>query len=239
MNYLNIIRQGIGILTRKTLPNEYLTRLSYVNPGWLDKGNIYLMDYAIKNLPSSDPVVEIGSFCGLSTNVINYFISKYHLNNSLINCDYWMLGVPENGEIIPQSNNLKYEDYTRFVKESYIRNINFFSPDKKPYSFELSSDDFFSAWNHKEYKNDIFGREIRLGGKISFCYIDGEHKYEFVKRDFENADLSLNVGGFILFDDSSDGTDWVGVSKLMKEIKKRGNYELILKNPNYLFKKIE
>jgi hypothetical protein len=45
------------------------------------------------------------------------------------------------------------------------------------------------------------------------------------------------LGGFILFDDSSDKNPF-GLTKLMKEIKAQKNYELVIKNPNYLFKKI-
>jgi ATP-dependent RNA circularization protein (DNA/RNA ligase family) len=76
-----------------------------------------------------------------------------------------------------------------------------------------------------------------LGGTISFAYIDGNHTYDFAKRDFENADKYLEVGGVILFDDSSDDSIWE-VNKVIEEIKKEGRYEIIIKNPNYLIKKI-
>ena len=76
-----------------------------------------------------------------------------------------------------------------------------------------------------------------MGGTISFAYIDGNHTYDFAKRDFENADKYLEVGGVILFDDSSDDSIWE-VNKVIEEIKKEGRYEIIIKNPNYLIKKI-
>lgn len=85
--------------------------------------------------------------------------------------------------------------------------------------------------------SDVFGRDINLGGKISFCYIDGNHTYEFAKRDFDNVDKYLELGGFVLFDDSSD-LDPFGLTRLMKEIVRNRDYELVMKNPNYLFKKV-
>jgi hypothetical protein len=59
---------------------------------------------------------------------------------------------------------------------------------------------------------DVFGRNVVLGGSLSFCYIDGNHTYGFAKRDFENKDRFLAPGGFIFFDDSGDGSGWEGAS---------------------------
>ncbi len=98
------------------------------------------------------------------------------------------------------------------------------------------SDDFFTLWDGNKIVNDIFDRNVKLGGSISFSYIDGNHQYEYVKRDFINTDKFLDINGFILFDDSSDDNQY-GLSSLMSEIKNLGRYELIIKNPNYLFKK--
>ncbi len=69
--------RGIGELKRKTLIDEYISWLYLANAGMLDSGNIYSMDLAIQNLPSDKPVMEIGSFCGLSTNVIEYSLFKH------------------------------------------------------------------------------------------------------------------------------------------------------------------
>lgn len=56
--------------TIKTVSDEYISWLSFANAGMLHAGNIYTMNYAIENLPSNSPVLEIGIFCGLSTYVI-------------------------------------------------------------------------------------------------------------------------------------------------------------------------
>ena len=88
-----------------------------------------------------------------------------------------------------------------------------------------------------EGRQDVLGREIHLGGPISFAYIDGNHSYDYAKRDFENVDAFLETGGFILFDDSSDGSGW-GVCKVIDTIKHNNRYEIVAANPNYLVKKL-
>ena len=193
------------------------------------------MKYAVENLPTKDPIVEIGSFCGLSTNVISYFVRNFKKENDIFCSDKWVFQGAENGGYLG-SSNISHSKYRIYVKETFARNINFFS-DKKPYPIELFSDDFFKKWLNKSKVVDIFKRNIQLGGNISFCYIDGNHTYEFAKRDFENVNKHLVSGGFILFDDSVD-SDPFGLTKLMKEIEKNPDYKLVMKNPNCLFQRL-
>ena len=97
----------------------------------------------------------------------------------------------------------------------------------------------YFLFGQKRPLNSLFSFKcpVILGGKISFCYIDGNHTYDFVKRDFENTNCAMVRGGFILFDDSADSSDWE-VNRLTREISAGSQYELISKNPNYLFRKI-
>ncbi len=81
------------------------------------------------------------------------------------------------------------------------------------------------------------GNALTLGGAVSFCYIDGDHSYQSCKEDFENSDEFLTAGGLLLFDDSADKGIWGNVHKVVKEVQQSGRYELIIKNPNYLFRK--
>jgi hypothetical protein len=123
------------------------------------------------------------------------------------------------------------------VKDTYKRNIEFFSETNKPFTIEATSDEFFDLWKDSQKVSDVFGRSVKLGGPISFCYVDGNHTPEFVRRDFENTNSYLERGGFILFDDSGDG-DTFGMTPLMQEIQSRNEYRLVMKNPNYLFMKV-
>ncbi len=231
-----LFHASIQYVNTKTVSDEYINWLTFANAGMLDKGNIYAMRYAIENMASESPMLEIGSFCGLSTNVMSYFISAQGKKNKLISCDKWLFEGSENGGDLGDSR-ISHHDYREFVKSTFMRNVEFFSPNNKPYTVEKLSDEFFALWEKGETVCDIFDRDIRLHGKISFCYIDGNHTYEFAKRDFDNVSLYLEIGGFVLFDDSSDINPF-GLTKLMKEIMRSHDYELVMKNPNYLFKKI-
>ena len=221
-------------LSMKTVEDEYLTWLRFANAGMLNPGNIYAMKYAIENLPTNDPIVEIGSFCGLSTNVLSYFLRKYQRKNIIFCSDKWIFEGSDEGVNLGLSD-ISHADYRPYVKETFMRNINFFSPNR-PHPIELFSDEFFEKWKEQKEVIDVFNQSIILGGNISFSYIDGNHTYEFAKRDFENVSQYLVPGGFILFDDSSD-SDPFGLTKLMREIKQRSDYSLVMKNPNYLFQK--
>jgi hypothetical protein len=233
---MDLFRAGLDYLNTKTTSDEYINWLTHANAGMLLRGNIYSMRCAIESLPSESPVVEIGSFCGLSTNVMSYLLSVQGKKNKLISCDKWLFEGAENGENLGDSQ-ISHHHYREFVKSTFMRNVEFFSTNNKPYAIERTSDEFFALWGKGEMTCDVFGRNISLGGKICFCYIDGNHTYEFVKRDFDNVDQYLELGGFVLFDDSSD-RDPFGLTRLMNEIRRNQNYKLVMKNPNYLFKKI-
>jgi Methyltransferase domain len=218
----------------RTIEDEYLLWLGYANSGMVEPGNSYLIYYVIQRLPSGAPIVEIGTFCGLSANIITHFKRKYGLKNSLFTCDKWDFENVKGRAKIADSPIL-FSDYRTFVRESFIRNVRMFSPDHLPYTIEMNSDEFFSCWQKQCGVTDVFGRAISLGGPVSFCYIDGNHTYEYAKRDFQNCDTFLESGGFILFDDSTLTN--FGVWKLMPEIVAGGKYKLIDTNPYHLFQK--
>ena len=54
-------------------------------------------------------------------------------------------------------------------------------------------------------------------------------------RDFQNVSRHL-IGGFIVFEDSADSSDW-GSRLTAQETVKHPDYELIAKNPNYWVRK--
>jgi len=215
---------------------EYMDWLTFANAGMLNRGNAYCIDYAIQNIQSKSPIVEIGSFCGLSTNMITYFKEKYNVKNPLVTCDRWIFEGAENGGMLGDSKSVSHAEYRDFVKETYMRNVQMFSRYDLPFTIEMFSDEFFSSWKKSEKRRDVFGREFLLGGPISFCYIDGNHSYEFAKKDFANCDKYLERGGFMLFDDSADGSRWE-VCRVVKEVLDNGRYELVAKNPNCFFRK--
>lgn len=222
----------------KTLDDEFYKWLSFANVGWLHPGNAYCMDYAIKRLPSDNPVLEIGSFSGLSANFISYLLNKHSKINKFITSDPWIFEGLENGSVLGDFSDIKQSEYRKFVIDSFKRNVNFFSKDATIHTVELTSDEFFLKWRNSQVVTDIFDKELQLGGNISFAYIDGDHTYKGAKRDFQNVSKYLDIGGFILFDDSSDDSIFP-CAKLMKKLIANPDYELVMKNPNYMFRKIK
>lgn len=215
--------------------SNYMDWLSFANPGMLTRGNVASFEYAIANLPSDAPILEIGSFCGLSTNMIAHLATKYGVPNKIVTCDRWVFEGAEGGGMLGESS-ITHDEYRTFIKNSYMRNVQMFSQGHLPYTVECFSDELFESWARGETCEDVFGRPITLGGRLSFCYIDGNHTYAFAKRDFENCDRYLDAGGFILFDDSGLNTDW-DVVKVVREVEASGRYDMVARNPNWLFRK--
>ena len=82
---------------------------------------------------------------------------------------------------------------------------------------------FYSDYSFNVVKN--------FQNKFDFIFIDGDHKYEAVKRDFLDWFELLEVGGYILFHDSGPVTSiraefkgWEGCIKIVNEIKEDSLY---------------
>lgn len=224
--------QSLGIVPKyNELSDEYIRWLRWANAGTNHITNDWLMDYVIQRLSTTSPLLEIGSFCGLSTNIITYLTKKHNKKNVVFSCDCWAFDKVQ----IPGLQRVGAE-YSRFCKQSFITNTTFFNHDRLPSTVEMPSNDFFLAWNAGREVTDVYGRSAKLGGPLSFCFLDGNHDYEWVKRDFENCDAHLEVGGYLLLDDSADGSGW-DVCKVVNEIKATRRYRFVAKNPNYLFQK--
>ena len=216
--------------------DEYITWLCAPVGGFLtpDHGNLRAFDYAVQHMPAGGAMVEIGSFLGLSTNIITYLTIKYHRDNPLFTCDPWVFegtDKPVGGYFDASS-----EAFRDYVKRIFMENAILFSGKRKPFSIEAFSDQFFKLWHLGSTTEDVFGRSVTLGGPISFAYIDGAHTYNAAKGDFLGVDQHLLPGGFILFDDSADDSDWE-VKRVVAEVKRDPSYELVFKTPNYFFRK--
>lgn len=214
-----------------------------IGEGMLKDGNIELMNYAIQNMPQEGSVLEIGSYGGLSTNLIIYLMNLHQKNNSFFTCDAWIYegskdraGFPIDLSIDGRKDVLR-ADYSVYMKNAFINSTQFLSPKNLPFSFHMYSDDFFDNWKGCEKKSDVFGREITLGGHFSFAYIDGGHSYEVVSRDFNNVASNLVLHGFILLDDSGDPKD-LASAHLISDIKKDKHFRVVSQNPNYLIQKV-
>jgi predicted O-methyltransferase YrrM len=215
-------------------------RCSIMGEGMLSDHNILLMERAVKQMPDTGVVLEIGSFAGLSANVILHLLNKHNRSHELLCVDAWIYeGYNDHTPPVPAHIDgridVKRQDYTNYIRSGFINSIKLFQPNRLPYAFHSTSNDFFSGWGKKEM-TDLFGRSIIQSGSISFCYIDGDHSYQAAKDDFENAYRLLAKGGFILMDDTADKLNF-GSCKVARELAKDDRIELIDAENNYLFRK--
>jgi len=98
--------------------------------------------------------------------------------------------------------------------------------------------------HNQETLNEV--KSILNGRKVDFFFIDGDHSYKGVKKDFEMYSPLVKEGGIIAFHDIVIGTPETGceVSKFWQEIKRRYDYIEIIKDQDQewggigIFKKI-
>jgi hypothetical protein len=235
LNYM--LKKGVYYLVNRPvmIDEPELARMETAIPGWLEKGHLYCFDYAIRNLPNDNPILEVGTYFGLSTNVVLYYLNKYGRKNLVVTTDWYRKDISSAEKICNLANP---ELFRTYLKEGFVRNVRVFNPQADIRSSDLPSDDFFQAWHTGQRVTNLFGEDFIPSGGISFAYIDGNHQYDYAKRDFLNVDKLLCVGGFILFDDSADYTNW-GSKKVAQEAIKTGKYRIIKKNPHYFVQKIK
>jgi hypothetical protein len=214
--------------------DEFTTWMGYIVPGMLQSGNIELFSHCITHLRSNAPIIEIGSFAGRSLTYIIHLLRRTSRTNKVFSVDEWVFENARPGDkigvIVP------FDAYREQVIETFRRNVMLFSGDRLPHHIELNSTAFFDAWQSKQTRVDFFGTPVQLGGPISLAYIDGEHTYSQSKKDFENVDRFLEPGGFIVFDDSADGSGWES-NRTAREAADLPHYELVAKDPNYCLRK--
>ncbi len=231
----------------RTLDDDFIRRLrcSLVGEGMLHPGNVFAMAHAIRKMPEEGAVLEIGSYAGLSTNVLAYLLQKHRRAHPFFSCDAWIYegfhddspGIsPARLQHMDGAADISRDAYMQYIKSCFIRGTRFFSTLRLPHTFHLTSDAFFEKWKAGETGEGVFGRNAKLGGPLAFVYIDGNHAYEFAKRDVENSLSLLLPGGFLLLDDTADFLPY-GSRQLARELQRDRRVELVMKNPNYLYRK--
>lgn len=240
---MNLLKKLVSRSIRRLPEDDFMKRLPslLIGQGMLHPGNPWLFDYAVKNMPANGSVVEIGSYGGLSANLLIHLMQQHQRTESFFTCDPWIYeGYHDHkgnvSEHIDGSNTVTRSIYSAYMQDAFIRATQFLHSDRLPHSIHCTSDVFFRHWKKNESVTDVFGRTVTTGGKISFAYIDGDHSYEAARTDFENCAAQLLPGGFILLDDSAS-SDAFGSAKLANELRTHPDFEVVFTNPNYLLRK--
>lgn len=201
--------------------------------GWCDDQNVDAMAVAIESMPAG-AVVEIGSFLGRSTCMIARLLELVRGDTAFYSVDDWYFQgyVPD----APVSEHITHDNWRSYTERTFRANAEYFAA-KKPRHMKMRSDEFFAAWKNGERRMDIFGREHKLGGTISFAFIDGDHRYEPCRRDVDNVMATLALRGFLFLDDSYDGIPF-GSGKVGEELLHRSDLRLVGRFPNLLFQRV-
>jgi hypothetical protein len=255
MSLRKLLRRGVRAATRRAgwgprsggieqpeawsdlAADEYVQHLQFVVGGFLDAGNVRAIDCALHRMPATGAVVEIGTFLGLSTNILAYALHKYGRTRPFFTCDPWCFA----GGDRPKAGYFSTgtPEYREWVLGTYREATSLFSRGLEPWSVDSTSAEFFAAWRARGKRTDVWGRECELGGPIAFAYVDGAHTYELVRQDFVDVDEHLAPGGLILFDDSTPEGGYPDVVRVATEAARHPRYRLIMNAPNVLVQKME
>ena len=102
--------------------------------------------------------------------------------------------------------------------------------------FKKGNQNLFILSGKDSHKIDTLNeiRSILKGQKLDFLFIDGDHTYTGVKKDFEMYSPLVREGGIIAFHDivESKFDKKIEVSKFWNEIKSNYEYREIISEPN-------
>jgi predicted O-methyltransferase YrrM len=103
-------------------------------------------------------------------------------------------------------------------------------------AFKKGNQNLFILSGKDSHKIDTLNeiRSILKGQKLDFLFIDGDHTYTGVKKDFEMYSPLIREGGIIAFHDivESKFDKKIEVSKFWNEIKSNYEYREIIADPN-------
>jgi len=98
---------------------------------------------------------------------------------------------------------------------------------------DLNGDNFLTNLKHKNLTlvcgDSTSKRVLNIVDKFGlfdFIFIDANHTYEYVKKDFENYIKMLDKDGVIGFHDI-DNPDWPGINKFWNELKETKKYKQV------------
>lgn len=161
-------------------------------PGWLDLDEAWTLWDLAKAVPKNGTIVEIGSFLGKSTVCLGD--GSKHGNKAIVFTIDHHKGSPE---------HLKMTDWPPGVP------MNTF-PQFRENIFRAELIDIVKPIiGNSQFEGTTFSETIDL------LFIDGSHKHENVKQDFELWSSKLKGGGTLILHDTYY---WPGPTRLLAEI---------------------
>jgi cephalosporin hydroxylase len=177
-----------------------LYRFYNLIPGQSDNTKLMALTELFRMAPSGD-VIEIGALYGKSAFALTW-LAKFHHIGTVICVDPWELasikdqGTQANILNTAVSNrdwNQVFHGFTANL--SVFDNVNYLRAPSV-----LAAEAYQQAMKIGSIHTEEFDR-TPISGKIAILHIDGNHKYEVVKRDIEKWLPFVQEGGWVLLDD--------------------------------------
>lgn len=199
---------GTEIIDANETCENLLTKQKYANlflqfnaiPGMSDNEKLKSLILLFNKIPKGD-VIEIGSYWGRSAYALG-FLAQHHNVGSVISVDPWDID-----SIASQGVGTEIVDETALmidweavhsgylVAVSGLQNINYI---RKP------ADEAIDVYRAVSKTGELITNElgvVPVCGEIALLHIDGNHKYEQVKKDIELWLPYVKNGGWVLIDD--------------------------------------
>lgn len=158
--------------------------------GWMTPSFVDNLQIALKYVKKPEiTIIEVGSWQGLSANVMAQACKKLEQQAKIVCIDTWL------GSVEHQDTIGRVSGYPSVYKE-FIEITKFLKNDDVIYPFPISSTEGACYLKKKGVKADLI-------------YVDGSHEYESVLTDAKLYWELLAPGGVMIFDDYS----WEGVKK--------------------------
>jgi len=177
-----------------------LYRIYNLVPGQSDNAKLYALTQIARQLAPGD-VVEIGSLYGKSAFALAW-LARFHDVGTVICVDPWEIASIRNqGE---QARIINSAVASRDWQQTFLGfaaslamfdNVNYLRAPS-----EAAAAVYQRATSNGCIRSDEFG-STPVRGNIALLHIDGNHKYETVKRDLETWLPHVQEGGWVLLDD--------------------------------------
>lgn len=182
-----------------------LSEISKNVDGWLDDIEGITLYTISRYGPGSGRIVEIGSFKGKST----IWIAK---GSKLANREKVYAIDPHTGSIENKPGHKFFKNMppSGTTKNIFLKNLRKYNVNDWVIPLIKTSQDALKDWK---------------GDSIRFLFIDGDHRYKYVERDFLGWEKYLIRGGIIVF---HDYYVWPGPTKVVdKYLRNSTEYSLL------------